>query len=711
MCDKNLNEIVNVIFSQASDESNWNTNSSDIIFTTPDGNLRLTPQSAATFFERNLGNINASNNRLRIGFDFSVVREGGSSDTSTTVKFSILKGNQVLGSGSACLSDIENGQKVDFHLDRTFQYDTTTGVIKLRIEVPEGFGNVVDLKDIKVEDFNFCDDDVRNYFIFDEFLKTIQDSTSAAVALQEWKIAGAETLTPEFFAENQNVVLSAQEDWRFADADIDGENRVEDNDTPKSFNPFAKAWGLTFLNPVPFYGGKPTGTITGSDYGAGILSIGLGKPQILNEELDPKDGAVFIDIDFTKDLEIVLDLIASDNTNPYNSPKYYRRYHIEWDVEKCEGKFYFENLSSNPLGSARTNQIHNGFLYGITDQDKDVQVISCQDGLSFSGNNGVFSFEIDFGTDIGMAGIDYNAFGVPDKFSILWDGQEVSSGFVGSSSFDQQLINSGVSPSEINTGNPSTGSGSLLFNKTTALPSKAIVTVEAPLASTGWNISGRCPEAVAQAGLQVGLGECGDDLPTRWDDVFVNSQDLSNYNPANGDVYFTDAGLTSPYNGLNGTYRVRRIVQGSPLFQLYDSSFDINNLGVLSNAVDCDGGGGPGGSTDPIVIENSTSDSCNSCWSIEVDVPTGETRQVQFISNFAPSGLWGGGLNCSAGTTVISDQTINITETTTFSFGIDGFQSSGGNGSGTSNINVIVRDGGSVEDQQVFTRTHEDQNC
>lgn len=706
MCDKNLNEIANIVFAQASDESNWNTNSSEIIFTTPDGNLRLTPQSAATFFERNLGNIDASNNRLRIGFDFSVFREGGSSDTETTVKFSILKGNQIIGSGSACLSEIENGQKVDFHLDRTFQYETTAGAIKLRIEVPDGFGNVIDLRDIKVEDFNFCDDDVRNYFIFDDFFKTIQDSTSAAVELKEWKIAGVETLTTEFFAENQNIVFTTQSDWKFASADIDGDNRVEDNDAPQSFNPFAKAWGLSFLEPVPFYGGKPTGTETGSDYGLGILNIGLGKPQILNEELDPKDGAIFIDIDFTKDLEIVLDLLASDNSNPYDSPKYYRRYYIEWDVEKCEGKFYFENLSSNPLGSARTNQIHNGFLYGITDQNKDVQVISCQDGLSFSGNNGVFSFEIDFGTDIGMAGIDYNAFGVPDKFSILWNNQEVSSGFVGSDSFDQQLINAGVSPSEINTGNPSTGSGSLLFNKTSALPSKAIVTVEAPLQSTGWNISGRCPQAVAQGGLQVGLGDC-DATINSWQDVFVDTTDLSSYNPSNGDVLYTDAALTSPFNGFGQTYRMRRGVSGSPLFQTYGVSFDVSNVGVISNRTDCSSGG-PGGSTDPISVENSTSDDCNSCWSIEVTVPAGETRQVQFISNFASNGLWGGGLQCNLGTTIISDQIVNITETTTFSFGID---ASKGSNTLSSNINVIVRDGGTVEDQQIFTRTHDAQNC
>ena len=92
-----------------------------------------------------------------------------------------------------------------------------------------------------------------------------------------------------------------------------------------------------------------------------------------------------------------------------------------------------------------------------------------------------------------MAGIHYNAYSVPDRFIIEWNGQKYDSGFVGSSSLNGSLISAGVNPADIKTANPSNGAGSLKFNKTSALPRYAKVTVLVPLGSTAWNVSGICP--------------------------------------------------------------------------------------------------------------------------------------------------------------------------------------------------------------------------
>ncbi|MEE6129627.1 PKD domain-containing protein [Chryseobacterium arthrosphaerae] len=122
-----------------------------------------------------------------------------------------------------------------------------------------------------------------------------------------------------------------------------------------------------------------------------------------------------------------------------------------------------------------------------------LQLVPCSDNFNYNGNSGAYEYNIDFGTDTGIAGINYDAISVPDRFVIEWNGQKWDSGFVGSSSFNGSLINAGVSPSDIHTANPSNGSGQLTFNKNTPTPRFAKVTVYAPLKGTAWRVSGICP--------------------------------------------------------------------------------------------------------------------------------------------------------------------------------------------------------------------------
>lgn len=103
------------------------------------------------------------------------------------------------------------------------------------------------------------------------------------------------------------------------------------------------------------------------------------------------------------------------------------------------------------------------------------------------GKIGRFTYTIDFGTDIGSCGINYNAFSVPDRYTIIWDGNQYSTGFVGSSSYNSQLNAKGF-PNVVGA-----GSGQLRFNKTKASPSTATIIVDAPLSGTGWRFTSVCP--------------------------------------------------------------------------------------------------------------------------------------------------------------------------------------------------------------------------
>ncbi len=116
----------------------------------------------------------------------------------------------------------------------------------------------------------------------------------------------------------------------------------------------------------------------------------------------------------------------------------------------------------------------------------------CPDTYSNMGNYGEFNLLVDFGTSTGNFGIEYDAFSVPDKFTLNWNNQSATSNYVGHSGENQALLNAGVSPSEIFTADPTNGHGFLYFNKNTPYPTTANVTVIAPLIGTAWEIKSFC---------------------------------------------------------------------------------------------------------------------------------------------------------------------------------------------------------------------------
>lgn len=126
--------------------------------------------------------------------------------------------------------------------------------------------------------------------------------------------------------------------------------------------------------------------------------------------------------------------------------------------------------------------------------------VRCGETQSGSGATGRYVYDIEFGTDIGQCGVNYDATGIPDRYTLVWNGKTVSSGFRGSvanagnaSYYNDQLNQRGY-PSVtgvIDTNNPS--AGKLRFTKTEIFPSKAQLTVDAPLPGTRWAWKAICP--------------------------------------------------------------------------------------------------------------------------------------------------------------------------------------------------------------------------
>ena len=119
--------------------------------------------------------------------------------------------------------------------------------------------------------------------------------------------------------------------------------------------------------------------------------------------------------------------------------------------------------------------------------------------------------------------------------------------------------------------------------------------------------------------------------------------------------------------------------------------------------------------SDPIETLNTHSDTCGSCWTIRINVPSGENRDVVFSSNFQGGALYGfSGTACQESPdptyNIFNDQTINITETKEFYFGIDASRNSGTNPY-ASNIYVEVLNSGVSLQSISYNRTHTNAKC
>lgn len=585
MCEENINQIIALDFAQTDDSLNWiNTSSNQIV--TVDGKLVIQPDGALSQFSRGLGQIANTNNRIRYKLNVEIFSPAVGGSPTVNYLVQIFNGVNLIGQSTIYIEGIEGGQIVRYSLDRTYTYEELAGNVSIRIKATQGWQNELRLEKLDVMDFNFCEDKVRTYFVFDQLFETSQTAQSAGLRIRSWKIGGVETVTAALDTQNQSSVGgNPVAGWKYAKADIDGSDRVAAAIEENTFNPFADEFGLVFDTVNSFWGGKPTGTAGNQDFGAGVMTLGFEKPVILNGILEPKAGAFFIDIDYSQDLYVEIDVLVNQTSGSvYNNPTTFRRFVIIWDVIKCSKDFYFLNQLQQPIPQ-KVDQMINGFLTGLTGITVEDTVLPCGQALNFTGNVGSFTFTLDLGTAVGMVLLNYNAIGVPDKFDVAWSGINITSNYRGSSTYNQQLLNAGVPANQIETANPSNGAGQLAFFKNTPAPTTCLVTVTAPLGGTAWTFAGVCPAASMEVWLYRAI--CGADISGTPDAVrFMPSEDPLSYIPQDGDIVFNQAGMFTPYAGAGAIFRMRIPLGYGPVAEVA-YQFTIANNGTISNVQPC----------------------------------------------------------------------------------------------------------------------------
>lgn len=110
-----------------------------------------------------------------------------------------------------------------------------------------------------------------------------------------------------------------------------------------------------------------------------------------------------------------------------------------------------------------------------------IPLCACNSEIDYSGDQGTFTYNINYGPNVGDIIINYNAFSIPDRFTLNWNGISATTGFVGDATYNSQLTALGYPPVS-----STTSSGILSVTKTLAEPQYATLTVEGPLVGTAW---------------------------------------------------------------------------------------------------------------------------------------------------------------------------------------------------------------------------------
>ncbi len=254
---------------------------------------------------------------------------------------------------------------------------------------------------------------------------------------------------------------------------------------------------------------------------------------------------------------------------------------------------YTHNNSDN-LADSFTYRVNDGFVNSNVATVNLFIGVSCTSGLNASGSVGIYETTVVIGSGTGTTGIIYNAFGVPDRFEIIYNGVVVAdskyvgdslsgnppsyTGLLGLKNLDvfqydgSQFVATGenravnIQQTDVADGvtEPTAASGQITFNKTTASPTTMLVRVTGPVDGTAWNIVNICPSDLGNEGTAFNISSQSYDSGLQSDGEPACPFALNNTKYHNGtstyptlsDRVYNDIDITNPFDGGNNYFAI-----------------------------------------------------------------------------------------------------------------------------------------------------------
>ena len=201
---------------------------------------------------------------------------------------------------------------------------------------------------------------MKTYFIIPKALYETINCSYVSFNLKSYIVNNENVIPDVYTSENPMQFKNPTLDYYPSKNLYSGNPYSISEDNPNTYNPFVSHFGLNYnmMNGVPY--GASTGSISGSDYGPYITGFGVDKPLVYNANRELSDWVFFIDLDYTQDFMIEIDLI-SFATSINEQPIFNATLSINHDSVKCISTYLLFNKNTNEW----LDITNFGFLNGL----------------------------------------------------------------------------------------------------------------------------------------------------------------------------------------------------------------------------------------------------------------------------------------------------------------------------------------------------------
>lgn len=347
----------NIITMLTPDSSNWvfsNCTGLDVT-----NSLRITPTAALNTATRNVSGFDVSYNNLTIHIKGRVI------NAANTPFHDITLNIPGVGTRVFRVLNFLNGETREINFNHSFDVVLPGADFDLEFSqtvLLAGTQNYFEIDVLKVSQSEITTNKIRTYFFLGSVFEQAMPNKTGRINISQYSINGVSQLTSDFINDQLNLPGSFPiNEWGYANCNVDS-SACGVAEQYEGFNPFFDEALLDFNDVDGEKRGRAIGSIEGKDYGAGIFNIGVDKQSVLDANGTLRNGAFYVDIDYSKSFRLVIKTFISNRANAYVNSIYSKQYSIAWDKKVCERKFLEVDISKpSPV---TTDIQHLGFLNG-----------------------------------------------------------------------------------------------------------------------------------------------------------------------------------------------------------------------------------------------------------------------------------------------------------------------------------------------------------